>query len=72
MQPPALGAGAPLTTVSYPVALPCGYLGPYSQMAASLKIYSITTSSLPGSFHQLHYLPRQLDQVQKPTFANCP
>jgi hypothetical protein len=35
-------------------------------MAASLGIYSITVSSLPGGFHQFYYLSRQLDLVQKP------
>lgn len=36
IQPPALRAGAPLTGVSCPVALPSGCLRLYSQMAASL------------------------------------
>lgn len=35
-------------------------------MAASLEIYSIKVGSLPGGFHQLHDLSRQLDLVQKP------
>lgn len=73
MQPLALGAGAPRP--GWAAQRPCqasGCLGLYSQMAASLGIYSITTSPLPGGFHQLHNLSRQLDPVLESTFANCP
>lgn len=60
-----------MTSGSRPVALPSGRLGLYSRMAASLGIYSIPASFLPEGVHQLHYLSRQLDPRQKPTFANC-
>lgn len=74
IEPLALEAGAPLTRMSCPVALPSKWVSGtiFSDGSQPLGIYSITTSPLPGGFHQLHDLSRQLDPVPESTFANCP
>lgn len=64
VQPPVLKEGA--RRAGWAAGGPAKQAQASGSMAASLEIYSIKVGSLPGGFHQLHDLSRQLDLVQKP------
>lgn len=64
VQPPVMKKGA--RWAGWAAGGPAKQAQASGSMAASLEIYSIKVGSLPGGFHQLHDLSRQLDLVQKP------